>query len=107
MVMIRQFDVYANPNVPQRAAFPYLVILQSEQLADYTTRLVMPLSTQPPAGPLPKRLTQRIEIDGQFYTPAAHLCAALPIAILKNAKANLHLQQAVLRDALDAVVSGI
>jgi hypothetical protein len=34
---MRQFDVYANPNVPQRAAFPYLVVMQSEHLDDYST----------------------------------------------------------------------
>jgi toxin CcdB len=104
---MRQFDVYANPNVAQRAAFPYLVVLQSEQLDDYSTRLVMPLSTAPPTGSLPKRLTQRVEINGEQYTPAAHLCAALPVTVMKNAKANLFLQQDVLRDALDAVISGV
>jgi toxin CcdB len=104
---MRQFDVYANPNVPQRAAFPYLVVLQSEHLDDYSTRLVMPLATQPPSGSLPNRLSQRVEIDGDMYTPAAHLCAALPISVLKNAKASLHLQQDILRDALDVVLSGV
>ncbi len=104
---MRQFDVYANPNVAQRVAFPFMVVVQSEQLDDYATRLVMPLSTIPPTGSLPKRLTQRVEIDGQFYSPAAHLCAALPVSLMKNAKANLHLQQNVLRDALDTVISGV
>jgi toxin CcdB len=104
---MRQFDVYANPNVPQRAAYPYLVVLQSEHLSDYATRFVMPLALQPPSMTLPKRLLQRIDFKGEVYTPCAHLCAALPSSVLKKAVGNLHSQQDVLRDALDAVISGV
>ena len=104
---MQQFDVYANPNVAQRAAFPYIVVIQNDQLDRFTTRLMMPLSARPAITGLPKRLGVPIQISGRDYVPAAHLCAALPTHALKEFVVNNRDQQAVLRDALDAVVSGI
>lgn len=103
-----QFDVYANPNVPQRAAFPFLVDLQSNQLDAYSTRLVMPLARLPgvPAS-LPRRLAQPIHIEGEALYPAAHLCAALPARLLTQPLATLRDDPSRLIDALDAVISGV
>ena len=103
-----QFDAYANPNVQQRVAFPYLVVMQSDQLGHHTTRFAMPLARlpRPPAG-LPRRLAQPVDIDGERLYPAAHLCAAVPAKLLRGPVASMRTQGDVLRDALDAVVSGI
>ena len=43
-----QFDAYDNPSAGQREAFPYFVVLQSDQLNHYSTRLVMPLARARP-----------------------------------------------------------
>jgi toxin CcdB len=103
-----QFDVYENPNVAQREAFPYLVVMQSDQLGHHSTRFAMPLSRlhRPPAS-APRRLSQAVNVLGQTLYPAAHLCGAWPSQVLRQPVDSMRAQADVLRDALDAVVSGV
>lgn len=103
-----QFDAYVNPNHEQRAGFPYLVVLQSDQLDHYTTRLVMPLvrlSKTPER--LPRRLTERVVVLGEPLYLAAHLSAALPARLLRKPVQSLRDQSDPIREALDAVLSGV
>ena len=103
-----QFDAFDNPNPAQRGGFPYLVVMQSDQFAHYSTRFVMPLARAPrPPSRAPRRLSQVIDIGGEKLYPAAHLCGALSRKLLLRPVASLRVQSDVLRDALDAVVSGI
>ena len=106
--MVAQFDVYENPNRAQREGYPYLVSMQSDQLAQYSTRLVMPLvrfATVPAT--LPRRLTQTVVVAGETLHLAAHLSAPLPERLLRRPVGSLRTQADALRDALDAVVSGV
>ncbi len=103
-----QFDLYPNPNVAQREAYPFLVVMQNDQLAHHNTRLVMPLARLPrPPVRAPRRLSQPVVVDAVTLYPAAHLCAALPVRLLGHPLRSLADQQAILRDALDAVISGV
>lgn len=103
-----QFDVYENPTPAARPGFPYLVVLQSDQLGHLPTRLVMPLQRlDRHPGDLPRRLSQTVVIDGERLYLAAHQCAAIPLRVLRKPVASLAGEQGTLRDALDAVVSGI
>ena len=103
-----QYDVFENPNVAQRIGFPFLVVLQSDQLDHYATRLVMPLArlAKKPSR-LPRRLAQVIEIAGEQLYPAAHLTAALPLGLLRRPVESLRERPEAIRDALDAVLSGV
>lgn len=103
-----QFDAYENPNVAQRGSFPYLVVMQSDQLEHHSTRFAMPLSLLPrPPVSTPRRLSQAVNVNGEALYPAAHLCGAWPAQVLRNPVASMRTQADVLRDALDAVVSGV
>ena len=103
-----QFDVFENPNRVQREGFPYLVVIQNDQLDHYSTRLVMPLARLANVpSVLPRRLTQTVRVAGEALHPAAHLSAPLPQRILGRPVASLRNQADVLRDALDAVISGV
>ncbi len=103
-----QYDVFENPTAEQRAGFPFLVVLQSDQFDQFTTRFVMPLArARAPVGMLPRRLSQSVEVRGEPLYPAAHLCGTLPNRILKKPIASLRSEARVLIDALDAVVSGV
>ena len=103
-----QFNAYVNPNVAQRVAFPFLVDLQSNQLSAHTTRLVMPLARLPAApAALPRRLSRTVVVDGEPLYPAAHLCAAVPQQALRGSAIDVRAQADVIRDALDAVISGV
>ena len=103
-----QFDVYENPNLAQRAGFPYLVVLQNDQLDHLSTRFVMPLARlhRPPAH-APRRLAQVVSIDGEELHLAAHLCAPLPARLLRKPMATLESEASMLLDAIDAVIAGI
>lgn len=108
MSSVQQFEAFANPNVAQRPAFPYVVVLQSEQLGHHSTRLVMPLARLPhPPEAAPRRLSVPITVAGEPLYPAAHLCGALPARLLRQSAGLLRDQSQVFVDALDAVVSGI
>lgn len=103
-----QFDVHANPNIAQRQAYPWLVVMQSDQLSHHNTRLLMPLARLPhPPAAAPRRLSQPVVVNAETLYPAAHLCAAMPARLLRQPVVSLADQQAVLRDALDAVISGL
>jgi toxin CcdB len=103
-----QFDAYENPTIGQREAFPYFVVLQSDQLDHYSTRLVMPLARAAVApDAAPRRLSQSLTVRGERLYLAPHLLAALPGKVLKRPVESLRADAAIFIDALDAVVSGV
>jgi toxin CcdB len=105
---VAQFEVFENPNVAQREGFPYLVVLQSDQLDHLSTRFVMPLArlAKPPTS-APRRLSQTVVVGREAVHLAAHLCAALPARLLRKPVMSLSHDAAVFLDALDAVISGV
>lgn len=103
-----QFDVYVNPSAAQREGFPYVVVIQSSQLDHLPTRLVMPLQRlEAIPRHLPRRVSQPLQIANEALFPAAHQCAALPAKLLRKPVTSVATQDGVLRDALDAVISGV
>mgnify|MGYP000119599964 CR=1 FL=1 len=103
-----QFDIFENPNALQRAVFPYVVEIQNDFFDQLPTRLVMPLQRpRISAGAFPRRLTETIRVQGENVFPAAHLMAPLPAKILRKAVASAEDQQGLLRDAIDALQSGV
>ena len=108
MNAVAQFDAYENPNVAQRVSFPYLVVMQSDQLGHCSTRFAMPLARLPrPPADSPRRLSEAVQVHGETVYPAAHLCAAWPVQVLRKPVLSMLPQADILRDALDAVVSGL
>jgi toxin CcdB len=105
---LAQFDAHANPSATQREVFPYVVVVQHDQLDHYSTRLVMPLTRMksPPKGQ-PHRLSQSVEVRGERLWLAPHLCAAVPSRVLGRPVASLRAAQHQFVDAFDAVSSGV
>jgi toxin CcdB len=107
-LVMAQYDVYANPNPKSRDAVPYLVDVQSGLLDSLRTRLVMPLSrVGVTAGTLPRRLVPVFTIKGEALALHAHEAAGIDARLLKRAVASVSDRALEIRDALDAVVSGI
>jgi toxin CcdB len=103
-----QFDIYPNPNVPQRQIFPFVVQVQHDFFDALPTRLVVPLQrARLPAEGFPRRLTEPVRVEGESLFVAVHLAAALPARLLRRAVATARDQQFLVRDALDAAVSGV
>jgi toxin CcdB len=105
---VPQFDVFANPNAAQREDFPFLVVMQSDQLDHHSTRFVMPLARLPrPPSREPRRLAQVVRVQGEPLYPLAHLCAPFPARLLRKPVASLSADLGFFLDAPDAVVSGV
>jgi toxin CcdB len=105
---VPQFDAFENPNAAQRPAFPYFVVLQSDQFDHFHTCLTMPLTrSRSPGLKPPRRLSQTVQVKGESLYLAPHLLAALPRSVLKQRVVSLRADAALFIDALDAVVSGV
>lgn len=103
-----QFDVFDNPNVGQRAGYPYVVVIQSQQLDGLRTRLAIPLARAGvPLDKAPRRLSVPVALQGETLWPAVQLTGAYPLSVLQRPRANLRDQASVFLDALDAVISGV
>lgn len=103
-----QYDIHENPSIPQRTVFPYVIEIQHNFLDQLPTRLVMPLQrSRISMTAFPRRLTESIRVQGESFFPAAHLMAPLPAKILRRAVASAKDQQGLLRDAIDALQSGV
>jgi toxin CcdB len=103
-----QFDVYANPNPRSNDTVPYVVDVQSSLLDALPTRLVMPLSRVGvmPQG-MPQRLVPVFSVAGEKLALHAHQSAGIDARLLKKRVASIRQHAGEIRDALDAVVSGI
>ena len=105
-----QYDVYPNPspNPHSRRAVPFVVDVQSGLLSGLRTRLVMPLSRVGAGAPgLPRRLIPLFTIDGERLALHAHQSNSVEARSLKSPVGTLAASAGEIRDALDAVVSGI
>ena len=103
-----QYDVYVNPNPRSREYVPYVVDIQSPLLGALRTRLTMPLSRVGigMAG-MPRRLVPEFVIAGERLALHAHVAAGIDARLLRGAVASLAAHAGEIRDALDAVVSGV
>ena len=103
-----QYDVYQNPSPNSRQAVPFVVDVQSGLLAGLRTRLVMPLSRVGVNAPgLPRRLIPLFTIEGERLALHAHQSSSVEARLLKSPVSTLAISAGEIRDALDAVVSGI
>ena len=106
MVVERQFDVFVNPSVRGRHLRPFIVVIQSGFLADFRTRVIVPLVPKKEIKPIP-RLNPVITIeDKEFYFHPVEL-AHIPRELLRDHVANLEPQRDSLVAAIDLVFTGI
>lgn len=103
-----QFDVYPNPSPRSRDQVPYVVDVQSNLLSALRTRLVMPLTRVAVDSPHPpRRLAPQFTITGERLALQPQAAAGLDARLLRQPVASLAAHAGEIRDALNAVVSGI
>jgi hypothetical protein len=82
--------------------------VQSDLLAELRTRLVMPLSrTGASLSQAPRRLAPTFSVEGHLLALQPHLAAGIDARLLRKSVGSLAAHAADIRDAFDAVVSGI
>lgn len=103
-----QYDVFQNPNPRSRDTVPYVVDIQHGLLDALPTRLVVPLSRVGLRSEgMPRRLAPTYVIGGERVALHPHQTASIDARLLKRRVDSLAAHGGEIRDALDAVLSGI
>jgi toxin CcdB len=95
-----QFDIHENPNPATRPRFPFLVDIQSDLLADFGIRVVIPLTPLGLLGVAVSRLNPEFAVEGKR-------CALATTHIAGVRKAALGRRIGSLAESRDAVVAAI
>ena len=103
-----QFALYQNPNPATQAAYPLLLDVQSDLIADLNTRVVVPLCpVSAMKGKLIKNLTPVFEIDGQQYVMLTPQLAGTSKKQVGAKVADLAHHRETILAALDLLITGI
>jgi toxin CcdB len=103
-----QFTVHRNPNPDTRAAYPLLLDVQSDLLADLNTRVVVPLCpTSAVQGSLIKTLVPVFDIDGEQYAMLTPQLAGVSKKQVGSKVADLAGCRDEIIAALDLLITGI
>ncbi|NIB40574.1 plasmid maintenance protein CcdB [Pseudomaricurvus alkylphenolicus] len=103
-----QFDVYRNPSLKSRAAYPLLMDIQSPYLVDLETRIVVPLTRK--SNFSDKNLgvlTPVIEHGNEDYLLLMPQISSMPSHLLADAIGSLEHCRELVLNALDFAVGGI
>jgi toxin CcdB len=102
----RQFDIVANPNARTRRDFPFLIILQSDRAASFSTVIAAPLA---PVGAAFERscIHPVIDIVGSPYFIFTERLAAISISGLGEVVATGAESRYEIVAALDMLFTGI
>lgn len=106
MVGLRQFDVFRNPSTRTRAARPFFIVLQSDQISLFDTRIVAPL-VAPMKIAWFERLMPEVTIAKKRYVIFTPELGPMPIHALQPPVANLESERYRIISALDLVFTGI
>lgn len=106
---MRQYAVYRNRHPDTRRAYPYLLNVQSDLIAETGTRVVVPLSpVSSRAGSTPiGTLMPRVEVAGKPHVLMVPLLAAAETSHLGSLEADLSDQHHTIMAALDMLFTGI
>jgi toxin CcdB len=103
---VAQFDVYPNPIPEQRGRVPYWLDLQSDHIAQLSSRVVVPLRSLTHMGPRISGLQPLVTVGEQVLCADVPSVASLPARLLKNRVASVEANRHELVAALDYLISG-
>ena len=102
-----QFDVFVNPIVGARRAYPFVVVLQSDFAATTRHRLVAPLVPRTALIPIAGRLAPVVEIDSKEHVVLVADMAGVRQRDLATPVGSLAARRVDLLDAIDYLFFGI
>ncbi len=103
-----QFSVHRNPNPATRSAFPFLLDVQSDLIAELGTRMVVPLCpVSAMKGKLITTLVPVFQVDGKQYAMLTPQLAGVPKKQVGAKVADLSSQRQEIIAALDLLITGI
>jgi hypothetical protein len=102
-----QLEVFANPLVRARRAFPYVVVLQSDVSIQGRERIVAFLAPRSQVAPLPGRLTPIVQFAGKEFIVLMPWMTNVPASELRKPVADLAPFRDRIVDAIDWLFLGI
>ena len=102
-----QLEVFANPLVRARRAFPYVVVLQSAVSVQGRERIVAFLAPRSQVAPLPGRLTPIVQFAGNEFIVLMPWLTNVPASELRKPVADLAPFRDRIVDAVDWLFLGI
>jgi toxin CcdB len=96
-----QLDVFPNPLVRARRAFPYVVLLQADISAFGSDRVIAFLAAKAQFGSPSSRLMPVVEVDGRDFVLLMPSITNVPVAELRSPVGNLNSFRDRIVDALD------
>jgi toxin CcdB len=102
-----QLEVFANPLVRARRAFPYVVVLQSDVSVQGRERIVAFLAPRSQVAPLPGRLTPIVQFAGKEFIVLLPWMTNVPASELRKPVADLAPFRDRIVDAIDWQFLGI
>jgi len=102
-----QFDVFVNPVAKVRAAYPLVVLLQSDVVSDGLEQIVAPLVPQQRIGRGAGRLTPVVRLEDAEYVVLTHALARLRSRDLMERRSSVASARGDLLAAIDYLFFGI
>jgi len=102
-----QLEVFANPLIRARRAFPYVVVLQSDVSVQGRERIVAFLAPRSQVAPLPGRLTPIVQFAGKEFIVLMPWMTNVPASELRKPVADLAPFRDRIVDAIDWLFLGI
>ncbi len=104
---MKQFDVYPNPNHGSAKTVPFLLLIQSDLLDEFPTRMVAPL-VRPSSLSLPAtRLNPTFKIDGEPVVMLTQQLGAVSKKSLKHPRSSLKRHRVEIIAAIDFLLGGV
>jgi toxin CcdB len=104
--MTRQFDVFPNPSKRGTEERPFVVVVQSNAVADSPGRVSVPLVLKNELHPI-RRLNPAFNIVGRLVYFHPLELATIPVRLLRLPIANLERARYEIIAALDLLLTGI
>lgn len=101
-----RFDVYANPDVGERALIPFFLDVQNDCIKGLQTRVVVPLWSSDSLVTKVADLNPEFEVGGKRVVMDTPALGAVPVAVLKQFVGNLASPQLPIQNALDTLFGG-
>ncbi len=104
---MKQFDVFKNSNPASSRVVPLLLLVQSDLLDDFPTRVVAPL-VRPSSLSLPAtRLNPTFKIESESLTMLTQQLGAVPKRSLKVRVGSLERHRTEIISAIDFLLGGV
>jgi toxin CcdB len=102
-----QFDVFVNPIVEARRAYPYVAVLQSDLAETGRERIVAPLALKARVAATVGRVTPQVRVSDIDHVLLVPRMSAIAVADLRELRGRLTAHRDAIVAALDYLFLGV